>query len=289
MRTSPLSRSTLRFLLVSAALVACGGCSAKSDDAPPTTDDTGGAETSGDATGDGASDGAGDARGDADAPIDVGVDTFDATPACTPPTFGGLTKIDAVDEKSAHLHWDAATDAKTPASAITYLVYLAPSGTSIDFTKSSASVVGKTDLVVGGLTKETTYFFVVRASNGGCQDSNFLVRTATTAASCNFAQVQPIFDRNCAVAGCHVLPSPPQGMTLSSGFSFSNTVNVTSAEDPTLKRIKPFDSENSYLYRKITGRPAAGTNGMPPPGATSLPTAEEKDLIKCWIDHGALP
>lgn len=264
-------------LVLAFAAAACGG-SSSGDDAP--TEDTGTVDSSTPTD----TSGGDDATDGGDAKTDVIVDTADAAP-CVPPKFGGLTKIDGVDEKSAHLHWDPAT----PATGITYFAYAAPSGTSIDFSTPAGKTTDKTDLVVSGLTKETTYFFVVRASNGSCTDTNFLVREATTKASCNFAQVQPIFDRNCAVSGCHVLPTPPQGLNLSSGFSFSNIVNVDSVELAGMKRVKPSDSENSYLYRKITGRPATGTNAMPPPGATSLPTAEEKTLIQCWIDNGALP
>jgi hypothetical protein len=281
MRLSTAPISTPFFAIVLAlAMPACGS---SSGDATP--EDTGSGDTS-------------VVTSDADAGRDTA--TGDGTPGdgtseggdtapCTPPKFGGITKIDGIDEKSVKLHWDAATDPTTSPTAIIYSAYGAASGTSIDFSKAGSLVTGKTEVVFGGLTKETTYFFVVRASNGVCQETNFVVRTATTSASCNFAAVQPIFDRNCAVSGCHVLPTPPQGLTLSAGFSYANTVNVDSVEDLPRKRVKPNDSEESYLYRKITGRPAAGTLIMPPPGATSFPTAEEKELIKCWIDHGALP
>ena len=228
-----------------------------------------------------------DASADADDARDAAVD---AAPACTPPVFGGVTKIDGVDEKSAHLHWDPAKDAKVPVTSLDYLVFVAAEGTSFDFTKPPTTTIkNATDVVVSGLASDTTYFFVVRASNGACSDSNVLVRTARSTKSCHFDAVQAVLTRNCAVTGCHIPPTPPQGMALASGFTYSNTVNVTAVEDPTLKRVDPGNSANSYLYRKITGFPAPGTSPMPLPGSTSLPTADEKELIRCWIDLGALP
>jgi hypothetical protein len=52
-------------------------------------------------------------------------------------------------------------------------------------------------------------------------------------------------------------------------------------------RIKPSDSANSWMYRKITGTHDFGEI-MPPPISGGALTAAEKDTIKTWIDQGAL-
>lgn len=95
-----------------------------------------------------------------------------------------------------------------------------------------------------------------------------------------------ILDLNCAVSGCHVGATPPKGLNLEDGSTFSNTVNVASDEVPTLMRIKPGDPEESYLYLKITGD-ASITGSQMPLGRSPL-SAEEMDQIRDWILEGAI-
>jgi hypothetical protein len=99
------------------------------------------------------------------------------------------------------------------------------------------------------------------------------------------SQIQPIFNANCAFVGCHGGSNPQQGMNLQSGQSYSNIVNVPSNEVPSLDRIEPFDSDNSYLYLKIIGAPGIVGEQMPR-GGTPLPEATT-DLIAQWINEGA--
>ena len=47
-------------------------------------------------------------------------------------------------------------------------------------------------------------------------------------------------------------------------------------------RVKPFESENSYLIRKLRGQ---GTSVMPPSGQLK---AAVIDSVVAWIDKGAL-
>ena len=232
------------------------------------------------------------ATADGDLPSEVAAEAAVDVAPCVPPTFAGLSSIDEVTEVSVTLHWASATHPTAAPEDIIYEIFVA--APPVDpFTPAPAYgvVKGTTSFVAIGLVPSRAYSFGVRAIGpDGCRDANVVVQTASTLQDCRFApQIQPILDRNCAVAGCHVLPTPPEGMVLSSGFSYSNLVGVVSSEAPPMLRVAPGDPENSYLYRKITGRPATGTNLMPPPGATSLLTSEEKDRIKCWIDRGANP
>ncbi len=97
-------------------------------------------------------------------------------------------------------------------------------------------------------------------------------------------QVQPIFDANCAVTGCHAGSSPQDGMSLVAGKSYANLVNVPSIEVSNYDRVKPFYPDSSYLYFKITGNPIAGPR-MPflrPPLPDSL-----IQTIRSWILEGA--
>jgi hypothetical protein len=110
------------------------------------------------------------------------------------------------------------------------------------------------------------------------------------ASACGFdAVIQPLFSTNCAVTGCHTGTTPTGNMNLSVGFAYAYIVEVASIEVPSLKRVKRFDPDHSYLYMKITGAPASGTSPMPPPATGTVLTAAQKDAIRCWIAAGAPP
>lgn len=59
--------------------------------------------------------------------------------------------------------------------------------------------------------------------------------------------------------------------------------------DSGVKRVVPGNAEASLLYLKLAGRHACGT-AMPPPdtGAPAIP-GDKLELVKRWIDGGALP
>lgn len=96
----------------------------------------------------------------------------------------------------------------------------------------------------------------------------------------NFSSIQTeVFSKSCAVPACHGGTQEP---TLSAGQSYGNLVNQVSLQNPSLLRVKPGDSNNSYLMKKLTGE---GTSIMPPSGQLS----EAKiDSIALWINNGAL-
>lgn len=102
----------------------------------------------------------------------------------------------------------------------------------------------------------------------------------------NFRSIQAnIFTPNCAISGCHSGVAPPEGLLLSEGDSFANLVGQPSNEVPALERITPFDADNSYLFRKITGVASVGVQmprGLPPL------SSEKIEAIRSWINNGAL-
>jgi len=97
----------------------------------------------------------------------------------------------------------------------------------------------------------------------------------------SFAEVQSIFNQNCIF--CH---GSNGNLTLSSSVSFSNLVNVPSAGLPTLNRVEPGNSDNSYIIWKLEGRPGIVGSQMPLGGQLS---AANIQIIASWIDAGALP
>ena len=95
-----------------------------------------------------------------------------------------------------------------------------------------------------------------------------------------FSSIQEeVFSKSCALSGCHAGTQEPD---LSSGQAFDNLVNQPSSQNPSMLRVKPGDSNNSYLMKKLT---EDGTSVMPPSGQLSQVTI---DSIAAWIDRGAL-
>ena len=90
-----------------------------------------------------------------------------------------------------------------------------------------------------------------------------------------------VFTPGCAIAGCHNGLNDPN---LSDGKSYMSLVIVPSLEQPSLVRVKPGDSENSLLIRKLRGLDSARMPPLPRP-ALSKSTI---DSIAAWIDRGAL-
>jgi hypothetical protein len=105
--------------------------------------------------------------------------------------------------------------------------------------------------------------------------------------------VQPIFNRSCALAGCHLGPVPAQGQDLSAGMTVGSSVNVKSTEIPTRLRIKPGKPDESYLVQKIEGTAGIagiqmpqGCPGSPLNGAQCL-SAMDMACIRQWITECA--
>ena len=118
---------------------------------------------------------------------------------------------------------------------------------------------------------------------GGEFITTFSVAAVVATATLSDVQTQ-VFTPSCAVSGCHAGAAPSQGMDLSSGAAFSNTVGVTANEVGSLQRINPNDPDNSYLVQKIEGVQAAGSRM--PLGQPAL-SNELIQLVRDWVTDGA--
>ena len=98
------------------------------------------------------------------------------------------------------------------------------------------------------------------------------------------ADVQPIFNRSCALSGCHTGSFAFLGLSLDEGKAYSNLVGVPSGEDTNFQRVEPGRSDRSYLVHKLEG---TGLFDPMPLGGQRLPGVEIQ-LIKDWIDQGAV-
>jgi hypothetical protein len=128
-------------------------------------------------------------------------------------------------------------------------------------------------------------------NNDGTPLNPRVIRQVTfTTPTIHFSQdVLRVFTNNgaktCAQAGCHSGANPQMGMNLDAAHAYAAIVNVASAEQPSVLRIKPGDGDNSYLYQKIDGKAGISGSRMPLVGG-SLDQADI-NKIELWIDQGA--
>ena len=104
--------------------------------------------------------------------------------------------------------------------------------------------------------------------------------------------IQPIFNRSCALAGCHTAGTLSGNLDLSAGRSYGQLVGVPSFEVPRLKRVEPGKPDDSYLVLKIQG--TAGIGGAPMPLGCPVPPAggvclspDDLPAIRLWITQCA--
>ncbi|HET6719675.1 MAG TPA: Ig-like domain-containing protein [Rhodocyclaceae bacterium] len=95
-----------------------------------------------------------------------------------------------------------------------------------------------------------------------------------------------LFDRSCAVAGCHAGGTAPLGLRLDRGFSYASLVGPASVERPDLRRVAPGAPDDSYLIDKIEG--VATVGGRMPLNQPQL-SAELRAAVRDWILAGAPP
>jgi len=101
------------------------------------------------------------------------------------------------------------------------------------------------------------------------------------AASLSEVQSQ-VFSASCT--SCHSGSSPSQGLNLSAGAAYGNTVNVASTQVPSLDLVEPGDADSSYLMQKLEG--TAQTGAQMPNGGPYL-NSTLRQLVRDWIDAGA--
>lgn len=95
-----------------------------------------------------------------------------------------------------------------------------------------------------------------------------------------------LFDRSCALSGCHSGGTAPLGLRLDRGFSYASLVGQSSVERPDLRRVAPGAPDVSYLIQKIEGLATVG--GRMPLNQPPL-SAEIRAAVRQWIAAGAPP
>lgn len=112
-----------------------------------------------------------------------------------------------------------------------------------------------------------------------CENSDTNRPSAAT-----FSSIQKnILEKHCALSGCHEGASPAESLNLEAGSAYGDLVTVKSQQDPSLMRVLPNSSQQSYLFIKMTMPPDQSI--MPPTGKLDQAIT---DTVAAWIDHGAL-
>jgi hypothetical protein len=108
-------------------------------------------------------------------------------------------------------------------------------------------------------------------------------------AAVEYESIQAIFtggaEQEARCTTCHA-PDVSAGLSLAPENSFAALVNVDSAQDPTIKRVAPFSSDTSLLFRKVNCNDP-GVGMRMPRGRPAL-SLDEQRLIRDWIDQGAV-
>jgi hypothetical protein len=135
------------------------------------------------------------------------------------------------------------------------------------------------------LNKKILFLIILLTGFYSCTKKQGPVEPEINLVTVSFAtDIQPIFDAQCI--SCHNLnlESNFGNLNLESDKSYLELVNIEADFDNSYKRVLPEDGENSYLWMKING--SFESSNMPL-GGTPL-SETEQDLIKKWIDEGAL-
>jgi hypothetical protein len=102
-----------------------------------------------------------------------------------------------------------------------------------------------------------------------------------------------IFNRSCALSGCHDSQTQAGGMLLESGGAYSNLVDVvpnnSAAASLGWRRIdaSASDPETSFLYHKLTGDLPDATLGARMPLGRPRIDSYLIDVLRLWIEAGA--
>lgn len=127
-----------------------------------------------------------------------------------------------------------------------------------------------------------------------CKPTELNLATADT-----FNVIQSeILDKSCATSGCHFSDKDPSfiqhGLLLKGGVSYDNLINKTpgniTAQESGLKRVIPFDFQNSLLYQKLlfeTNHKSEKNFGSIMPLGNDMLFKGQVEYIRRWIEAGA--
>jgi hypothetical protein len=111
----------------------------------------------------------------------------------------------------------------------------------------------------------------------------------TLAPTPSFAtNVAPIFQKRCAVGGCHSIATHQAALTLDSTQAYESIVGVSSTLQPSAQRVVPFEPSQSWLVTMISADDVARQGLSRMPLATQPLTDNQITTIIRWIEQGAV-
>ena len=163
-------------------------------------------------------------------------------------------------------------------------------------------------LALGAAAAAASVAFVSACSSAEDQPAATCVGHTSSAASTQTAkpisfekEVLPIFSASCTFGSCHGSPSAgnngiylgKRGSTEDAATVHAALVEKSSSKLPSMKYVKPFDAENSYLLHKLGGefcgipQCAGGKCGERMPRGGDALDAASMEIIEAWIAQGA--
>lgn len=100
--------------------------------------------------------------------------------------------------------------------------------------------------------------------------------------------VQPIFNRFCAIPGCHTEGSAQAGLVLTPGDARASLLDE-STQVPGTRRVEAGNPTSSYLINKLTGSGKLLGHTMPitPEGEPGMLEDWQIEIVRAWIVAGA--
>jgi hypothetical protein len=190
------------------------------------------------------------------------------------PVFAGITSASPATDVAVQVTWAAATDALTDPKNILYNVYVATTTGNENYgTPTVTSPAGTTSLLVGGLTPNTPYFFVVRAQDSaGLMDANTVEQTTsptldTTAPTfAGATSAQSVGDNSVQVSW----DAASDDLTATAGIAYTITWSTSAKSAPngtlgvltepgvTSAVVSNLPNPSSKYYFTVRARDAAG-------------------------------
>ena len=100
-------------------------------------------------------------------------------------------------------------------------------------------------------------------------------------------EVAPVFEKRCAVGGCHSIATHQAGLTLDPTKAYESLVGVSSTLRPAELRVRAGEPNRSWLVTMISADDAARQGFSRMPLATHPLTSNQIANIVRWIEQGA--
>lgn len=99
--------------------------------------------------------------------------------------------------------------------------------------------------------------------------------------------IQPIFNRRCAIGGCHTVLSRKSELVLQEGYAYDSIVNIPAFLNPQYLRVEPGNAVDSWLVRMIEADDDQRDHFARMPLGSHPLTPNQIATIVNWIENGA--